>query len=260
LSKTHGDPLLGAPAAEDYLRLAMASESPRIARSHAVSGLKAIRQLTAQGEEADPESHLLLLRELFKATMREGHPRSAHAVARKMTRLGVLSEVAHADLGRACSGLQWFAQAAQAYRLAARYAPAARRSLHWSSCGLALWHCERHDEAVSALERAIRWSTTTRVLHQAQVAMVELSRGVFVDNLQALVTDLALSPQAEGYGRFVLGWVTQQLGDSNAHALLREFLRRNELDALRAATLRGEIAKAREILHESPQPVRRRWR
>lgn len=216
-----------------------------------MSGVEALLKVNAVGQEIDSETQLLLLRELFKATVREGHPRSALAVARKMVRLGVLSEVAHADLGRACSGLRWYSQASQGYRLAARYAPATRRALHWSSCGLALWHAERHDEAIAAMDRAIRWSTTTRALHVTQVAMIELSRGNHSSDLKALITDLALTPQAEGYGRFVLGWIHHRLGNADGVALLQEFLRRNEHDPMRASTLRGEIEKAHAIVSPS---------
>ena len=248
LSTSHGDRFLAAPPAEEYLRLAMTSESPRDSRQHARAGLAAIEDARARGDEIDQESHLLLLRELFKATMREGHPRSAHAVAQKMVRVGVMSEVANADLGRASAGLGWFVPAAHAYRLAARYAPATRRALHWSSCGMALWHAGRHDEAIAALERAVRWSTTTRLLHQAQAVMVEVSRGTHPSELTAVMADLELGPQAEGYGRFVLGWVKHRLGDPQGLTFLKEFLRRNEHDPLRAATLHGEIAKAHHAL------------
>ncbi len=230
----------------------MTSESPGDSRIHARAGLDVIEQAKTRGDEVDQESHLLLLRELFKATMREGHPRSAHAVARKMVRLGVMSEVANADLARASAGLGWFVSAAHAYRLAARYAPATRRALHWSSCAMALWHAERHDEANAALERAVRWSSTTRLLHQAQGMMVELSRGVHAKELTAVMADLELGAQAEGYGRFVLGWVKHRLGNPDGLPFLKEFLRRNEHEPLRAATLRGEIAKAHLALGTRP--------
>jgi tetratricopeptide (TPR) repeat protein len=244
-----GESPSSAAHAADYLRLAMATDEPAAALRLAVEGLERADEAVARGEQDDPESRLLLLREAFKAHLRAGRPRSAHAIARKMTRVGALSEVSHADLGRACAALGWFEHAARGYRLAARFAPANRRSTHWAACAMALWHAGRHDEALAALERATRWSTTTRPLHRAQVAMVELSRGNVTGDLSAAVADLDASRAAEGYGRFVLGMIAALGRDhARAHTLLQEFVRRNANDPLRAATLAGELAKAREAL------------
>ncbi|MBL8683358.1 MAG: hypothetical protein JNK05_29590 [Myxococcales bacterium] len=230
----------------DYLRLAMAADDPRRALALAREGLARADEATSRGEEDDPESRLLLLREVFKAHMRAGRPRSAHAVAKKMTRIGALAEVANADLGRACSALGWFEHAARSYRLAARFAPANRRATHWAASAMALFHAGHPDESLAALERALRWSTQTRPLHRAQVALVELSRGTTVPDLSAIVADLDASRASEGYGRYVLGSIALLLGDrARADALLREFIARNANDALRAATLAGELARAR---------------
>ncbi len=238
-----------AAHAADYLRLAMATEDPRAALRLAREGLASADEAAANGAEDDPESRLLLLRELFKAHLRDDRPRSAHAIARKMTRLGALSEVAHADLGRACAALGWFEKAARSYRLAARFAPANRRATHWSACAMALWHAEHHDESLAALERATRWSTTTRPLHKAQCAMVELSRGHTEPDLAATLADLDASRAGEGYGRFVLGMIAHWRGETpRAAALLSEFVTRNAHDPMRAATLAGEITKARRVL------------
>ncbi len=227
----------------------MASEDPSEASRHARAGLARVEQQRSLGDEPDPEATLLLLRELFKAHLRAGLPRSAHAIARKMTRLGVLSEVAHADLGRACAALGWFERAGRCYRLAARYAPATRRATHWSACAMALWHAGRHDEALAALDRATRWSSVTRPLHRAQAAMVERSRGATVTDLDEIVADLDASRASEGYGRYVLGTLAHWSDDhERAAAWLREFVARNERDPLRAATLAGELARARAIL------------
>jgi len=248
-----------APAVHsaDYLRLAMASEDPREALRFAVEGLAYADEAAARGEADDPESRLLLLREVFKAHLRSSRPRSAQAIARKMTRLGALSEVAHADYGRACAALGRFEQAARSYRLAARFAPANRRATHWSATAMALWNAGQHDEALAALERASRWSTNTRPLHRAQHAMVELSRGRPTPDLAAAVADLDASRAAEGYGRFVLGMIAHLRGESaKAQPLLAEFVTRNSNDAMRAATLAGEIAKARAVLAQARRAAR----
>lgn len=242
--------------AADYLRLAMASSSPREAMRLAIEGLAHADEALARGEEDDAESRLLLLREVFKAHLREGRPRSAQMVARKMTRLGALSEVAHADLGRACAASGRYEHAARSYRLAARFAPANRRATHWSATAMALWNARQPDEALAALERAERWSTTTRPLHRAQHAMIELSRGRAVSELAAVTADLDASRAGEGYGRFVLGMIAHYRGErERARPLLLEFVSRNSNDPLRVATLAGELARAREAL-QSGRPTR----
>ncbi len=243
--------LVDVPSAHaaDYLRLAMATTDPREAMRLAVEGLAQADEAVARGEREDPESRLLLLREVFKAHLRAARPRSAQAIARKMTRLGALSEVAHADLGRACAATGRFEHAARSYRLAARFAPANRRATHWSATAMALWNAGQHDESLAALERALRWSTATRPLHRAQHAMVELSRGRVTSDLTAAIADLDASRAAEGYGRFVLGMIAHLRGDrARAQPLLTEFIARNSNDALRAATLAGELGKARAAL------------
>jgi tetratricopeptide (TPR) repeat protein len=233
----------------DYLRLAMASEDPREALRLALEGLARADEAVARGAFDDAEARFLLLREVFKAHLRSARPRSALAIAKKMTRLGVLSEVAHADYGRACAALGRFEHAARSYRLAARFAPANRRATHWSATAMALWNAGLHDEALAALERALRWSTHTRPLHRAQHAMVELSRGRPTPDLSAVIADLDASRAAEGYGRFVLGMIAHLRGENaKAQPLLAEFVARNSSDPMRAATLAGELAKAREVL------------
>lgn len=227
----------------------MASEDPRDALRFALEGIAQADEAAARGEQDDLESRLLLLREVFKAHLRAGRPRSAHAIARKMTKLGTLAEVAHADLGRACAALHWFERAARSYRLAARFAPANRRSTHWSASAMALFHAGHFDESLAALERALRWSTQSRPLHRAQSAMVELARGRAPAELPAIIADLEASRAGEGYGRFVLGVIAWMQGDHHRAApLLREFVARNATDAMRAATLAGELTRARAAL------------
>jgi tetratricopeptide (TPR) repeat protein len=230
--------------AEEYLRLAMAASSPEQAAALAREGLAVL-------PAGDGEGAVLLYREIFKAHLVAGRPRSAHAVARKMVRAGALPEVTHADLGRACAALGWWARAAQAYRLAARFAPARRRSLHWAACASAFHHAALHEEALAALERALRWSTTTRPLHRGYAALVRIDRGEAVDDLDVVVADLEVARCGEGYGRYVLGRLVYARGDTQRGAgFLREFLRRNVGDPLREATLAGEIRAARTLLQQ----------
>jgi tetratricopeptide (TPR) repeat protein len=219
-------------------------------RSQPAAGELAKQGLAAgRTHDLDPEGEVLLLREVFKAHLHAQRVRSAHAVARKMVRLGALPEVTHADLGRACAALGWWTSASQAYRLAARFAPARRRALHWASCAAALHHAERHEEALAALERAVRWSTTTRPLHRAYAALIQLDQGRHVDDLEVVTSELEAARCGEGYGRYVLGLLALARGDrARARRYLREFVRRNVGDPLREATLAAEIARAKRTL------------
>ena len=238
-------------SSEEYLRLAMAAASPEQATALATKGLSALAPDDAEGA-------VLLQREIFKAHLISGRPRSAHAVARKMVRAGALPEVAHADLGRACAALGWWIRAAQAYRVAARFAPARRRALHWGACGAAFHHAARHDDALSALDRALRWSSAARPLHRAHAALVRIDRGESIDDLDGLVADLELARCGEGYGRYVLGRLVIRHDARRGAGFLREFLRRNVGDALREATLAGEIRAARALLHTKQSRQARR--
>lgn len=239
---------MGPLEPDDYLRLAVGSRSPAAAGEFAKQGL------AAKPEELDPEGAVLLLREVFRAHLHAGRPRSAHAVARKMVRLGALPEVTHADLGRACAALGWSTRAAQAYRLAARFAPARRRAMHWAACASALHHGKKYDESLAALERAIRWSTGTRPLHRAYAALVEVDQGHEVPDLDEIVSELEAARCGEGYGRYVLGLLEIARGQEiRGRRYLREFVKRNTGDPMREATLAAEITRARRALRERPR-------
>ncbi|MBI5514798.1 MAG: hypothetical protein HY909_13570 [Deltaproteobacteria bacterium] len=234
---------LGPLDADDYLRLALGSPSPAAAAVFAEKGLQ------GSGPAVDPEVTVLLLREVFRAHLQARRVRSAHAVARKMVALGALPEIAYADLGRACSALGWWPQAAQAYRMAARHAPARRRAMHWEAVGTALHHARRPEDALAALERAGRWALTTRPLHRAHAALVRLDGGATEVSLQGVLEDLETAPCGEGYGRYIAGLLREALGDSpRAQQHLRAFVRRNRHDATRAVTLATELRRARRTL------------
>jgi tetratricopeptide (TPR) repeat protein len=234
---------LGPLDADDYLRLALGSASPAAAAVFAHKGLQGTPTVV------DPEVSLLLLREVFRAHLQARRVRSAHAIARKMVALGALPEIAYADLGRACAALGWWPQAAQAYRMAARHAPARRRAMHWEAVGTALHHARRPEDALAALERAARWALTTRPLHRAHAALVRLDGGVPEEALQGVLEDLETAPCGEGYGRYIAGLLRESLGDhAQARRHLRAFVRRNRHDATRAVTLATELRRAVKAL------------
>jgi hypothetical protein len=89
-------------SADDYLRLAISTGSPAEA---AVLAERGLRHETAGDDGIDPETRLLLLREIYRAHLHARRLRSAHAVAKKMVKLGVATEIAHVDFGRACAAL-----------------------------------------------------------------------------------------------------------------------------------------------------------
>lgn len=232
--------------ADDYLRLALHTGSPDAAAVYAEKGLR------YASDRVDAETRVLLLREIYRSHLYARRVRSAHAVARKMVRLGVAQEIAHVDLGRACLTLGWWVRAAQAYRIAARNAPASRRALHWFSVGIALHHAEQPEESLSALDRAVRWSLTTRALHRAYAALVRLDAGepaAEVADLAERIAELEASRCGEGFGRFVLGLLHAAGGDRRrARRHLVIFVRRNQHDPMRAVTLAHELRRARFCL------------
>lgn len=232
--------------ADDYLRLAIHTGSPTAAGAYAMKGLQ-----DAQNR-IDPETSLLLLREIYRSHFYARRLRSAHAIARKMVRIGVALEISHVDLGRVCLALGWWIRAAQAYRIAARNAPASRRAMHWSSVAIALHQGGDFEGSLSALERAVRWSLNTRPLHRAYIALVRIDAGEHPDAIEGLteaIEELEVARCGEGYGRYVLGLLLAAQGDDLlARAHLRIFVKRNASDPMRACTLAGELRRARVTL------------
>jgi tetratricopeptide (TPR) repeat protein len=238
--------------ADDYLRLAISTGSPAEAAVLAERGLR--HNDGKAGLEIEPETRLLLLREIYRAHLHARRLRSAHAVARKMVRLSVAQEIAHVDFARVCAALGWWNRAGQAYRIAARNAPAARRAMHWGSVAVALHHQQQFSEALSALERAVRWALTTRPLHRAYIALIQLDSGKNVrdiPHIHELITELECARCGEGFGRYVLGLLYAALGDGRrARHNLRQFVQRNVNDPVRSVTLAEEIRRARRTIRE----------
>lgn len=233
-------------SAEDFLRLAAHTGSSTLAADYAKKGLR------SSGDRADPETTVLLLRELYRNHLSARRLRSAHAIARKMVRVGALQEFAYADLARAQAALGWWPRAAESHRIAARVAPASRRSIHWGFLALALDRQGRHDEALSAFERAARWSATNRPLYRAQHALSQLESGSSsssITDLDERVTELECARCGEGYGSFVLGLLYSHKQDpKRARRLLRQFVKRNASHPLRSVTLAWELRRARAEL------------
>jgi tetratricopeptide (TPR) repeat protein len=246
-------------SADDYLRLAISTGSPVEA---AVLAERGLRRGGAGEEGIDPETRLLLLREIYRGHLHARRLRSAHAIAKKMVKLGVAVEIAHVDLGRAAMALGWWQNAAQAYRIAARNAPASRRAMHWGAVAVAFHHAGQFDDALSALERAVRWSLSTRPLHRAYTALVQIDAGRHpkeIEHLSEMIQELECARCGEGFGRYVLGLLQAARGeDVRAIEHLQHFIERNANDPLRSIALAGELRRARAMLRTLRRRMPRR--
>src|SRR5687768_2711527 len=111
----------------DYLRLALQAGSPRERARFARRGLD------AAPSDVDPDTQVLLLRQLYLAHLDSHRYRDAAEVAVEMSEIGPLKDVAHCDASRAFYGAGEIEAAIAHQRLAARWAPASRRSFqYWS--------------------------------------------------------------------------------------------------------------------------------
>lgn len=230
---------------EDYLRLAMTAPDAERRSRFALDGLAA-----AGDEGIDVDTHAMLLRQLYRGLLDAQNFARAADVAKQMASLGVLEDVAHHDASRALAALGRNDEAIDEQRLAARAAPADRRSFHlWSLA--TLQHFQGDVEgALASLRRGLRWSRRDKPLLQAHYAYIKLDAGKGVSQLAEVVHDLSHSPSREGYGQFLLGMLLHHMGDERRAAVhLRAFLRRNaSAEPAKVATLQEEFRRAREVL------------
>jgi hypothetical protein len=229
---------------EDFLALSLRSSDVEERERYARAGL-------AYGEaELAADTEVLLLRQLYRALIERGRLRAAADVAIRAGALGPLADVAHHDAARALFALGEEQAAVREQRLAARHAPATRRSFHLWSLATLEHFVGRPDDALRTLARAERWSTRDRALVRAHAAYVELDAGGAPEDLSRVVRALERSKSREGYGQFLLGMIAAKLGDGAKAAVhLRAFLRRNaSIDAAKALTLREELRRARTEL------------
>jgi hypothetical protein len=108
----------------------------------------------------------------------------------------------------------------------------------------------RFPDAISALTRAVRWSTREKPLYRAHLALARLGAGEKVPDLADIAEALAHAPCGQGYGRFVLGQIAFTRGDwVGARRHLEAFVKRSlgSRTALGIA-LEGEISMARQTL------------
>lgn len=234
------------PSAEDYLRLALAaSDAPSRARL-------ARRGLALDAADLDPDTQVLLLRQIYLAHLEARRFRKAAEVAEQMARVGAMRDIAEHDRSRALAAVGDLDAAIVAQRGSARHAPADRRSFQlWSLGTLQHWAGDI-DGALRSLARAERWATRGRPMVRAHAAYVRLSSGMAAPQLDRILTDLQKSPSREGYGQWLLGMIAYELGDHRRAAVhLRAWLRRHAApDEAKTITLREELRRARVALAE----------
>ena len=206
--------------------------------------------LAVSDDELSPDTQVLLLRQLYLAHLETHQLRKAIDVARQMVEVGALEDIARHDAARALYAAGEVAESIAEQRLAARKAPASRRSFHlWS---LATWQhfAGEVEGALRALTRARRWASRDRALLTAHTAYVRLDSGRAVRGLDQVVRELSKSRSREGYGQFLLGMIAWHMGDARRAApYLRAFLRRHAAaDEPKALTLREELRRARVVL------------
>jgi tetratricopeptide (TPR) repeat protein len=213
----------------ELLRRAMSAKD-------AASRERLARKGLATRAPIDRTTHAMLLRQLYLALFETRRFGEARKIAESAIELRVLRDVMHHDAARAAAAAGDLDGAIAHLRVAARRAPASRRSLHWWTLGSLAFHAQRYDEAAGALERAIRWGTHDRPLFRAQLALVCIAAGEPPRDLQETIDALAAAPCGQGYGRFVLGHLAYAAREFRAaRQYLRAFAERTETLAPAAA-------------------------
>jgi tetratricopeptide (TPR) repeat protein len=192
----------------------------------------------------------MLLRQLYLSHFEARRFERAREVALQAIDLGVLADVLQQDAARAALAAGDLESAVAHLRMAARRGPASRRPFHLWTLGSALFVARRYGEAISVLERAVRWGTRDKPLYRAHLALVRIAAGERVYDLQVTIDGLASAPCGQGYGRFVLGHLAYAAGAwPAARRYLDAFVRRTERSRpLLAIALDPELKLARATL------------
>lgn len=204
----------------------------------------------SHGGALDETTRSMLLRQLYLSHMEGREFEQALAVAVQMIDTAVMPDVARQDAARACLGLGDLDGAIQHLRIAGRVSPAARRAFHLWTLGTVLYLNGRPEDAIGALERALRWGTIDKPLYAAQVALARHALGETDAEWESLREALADAPCGQGYGQFVLGELAFVQGDyTAAHRYLSAFVTRSTGGRVAlAVALEGEIRRARRLL------------
>ena len=206
--------------------------------------------LAIPADELHPETHLLLLRQLYLVKLELGRLGEARGIAEQMVQLGVMRDTASHELSRVLFALGELDLAIVHQRQAARQAPPSRRSFHFWCLGTWQEHAGQPADAIESMERGLRWAQRDRALLEAHSACLKLGMGTAVQDLKGYIARLLSSANREGYGRYLVGRIFEEMGDHRQAAVhLRAFLNRNaSIDRAKGLTLRRELDYARDIL------------
>lgn len=228
---------------EALLEKASLAETPVLRAKYATRGLS--------HPTLERDTQLLLLRQLYLAHLERDQFEEARAVAEQMVSLGELEEPSRHDAARACLALGDFTAAIHHFRMAARRAPAQRRSLHLWNLGRVAYLDGRHAEAAAAFKRALRWAVDNQALYRVHATLARHHLGESVDLRTAYETLGAIQP-LPAYAEFLGGELLRLLGEPTlAASLLRQFLRQvPSAPTEMAIGLRAEVRRAQEWLVE----------
>ena len=201
-------------------------------------------------DELRPSTKMLLFRQLYLAAIHEDDLESALMHADEMVASEAMRDTAYHDRSRVLFAMHRLAEAVRDQRAAARRAPVTRRSFHYWCLATLHQHAEDWEAALAAFEKGLRWAKRDRALLEAHRALVGLESGAPVGNLRDVVEGLLASPNREGYGRYVVGRLYEEVGDHRSAVVhLRAFLHRNaSADPAKVLTLRRELARARRFM------------
>jgi tetratricopeptide (TPR) repeat protein len=241
-AERRGNGLVQTP--EGLLQRAASARSSGTRAKYATRGLAVA--------DGDPETRLLLLRQLYLAHFEARDFGAALGVARDMVNLAVMADVALQDAARAHLALGDRAAAVRQLRLAARAGPASRRAFHLWTVGTVLYFGGEAREAERVLVRAARWATHDKPLYLAQAELARRALGERQDDLGALAHQLAEAPCGQGYGQFVRGELHWLAGEHDeARRLFRAFVKRTGAGRIAlAVALASELTHARARLRE----------
>ncbi|MBK6811235.1 MAG: tetratricopeptide repeat protein [Sandaracinaceae bacterium] len=228
---------------EQALLAALRSSRPEQRQQAAERGL-------ALGPGVTRDTQVLLLRQLYLAHVELRQLRRAAEIATRAAALGPLQDIAWHDASRALSALGEGHEALLTPRRAARSAPPERRSFQLWGLATLQHHAGDVDAALATLQKAMRSAQRDRALLRAHAAYIRLDAGRPARNLRRTLDTLRASPNAEGYGRFLLGMIAHLMGDQReAIVHLQAFLRRNaDAGLAKELTLREELRRARAVL------------
>ena len=241
------------PAAPELLlRQATLARTSDLRAKYARRGLE-------RGRRLDPTMRAMLLRQLYLSFLEQKKFEEALDVAEESLKTGVMRDVVHQDIARAYLGLGDIQGAAGHLRLASRIGPASRRAFHCWTLGSVHYLAQQHDQAIHALNRAVRWGTADKPLYRGQLALARRAAGLPPGNLVELYEQLSDVPCGGGYGQFVLGELAYHMGDfPRATDHLRAFVKRTTQGRVAlAVALKGEVTQARLLLAILRRKLRR---